>query len=296
MKLKGCLLALLSAVTYGLIPLFAIPLKASNLSFDLVLFYRFFISALLILAYLVYQREKLRVTVKELGILVTLGLLFSFGAEFLFWSYELLSPGIASTIFFVYPILVVLIMAFFFKEKIKKATVLSLFITICGVFIISTKNSIFNINFPGLMVSLIGSTAYAVYIVTVNKARLKLSGIAFTFYSLLLSSLYYLGKVFLFQHSFEVPDSGTLLHIALFGFITSVVSITALVYAVKMIGSTLTSIMGAVEPVVAVGISVMLFGEKLSVILMAGIVLILTGVLIDVVASSRKEKVEMQKE
>lgn len=296
MKLKGCLLALLSAVTYGLIPLFAIPLKASNLSFDLVLFYRFFISALLILAYLVYQREKLRVTVKELGILVTLGLLFSFGAEFLFWSYELLSPGIASTIFFVYPILVVLIMAFFFKEKIKKATVLSLFITICGVFIISTKNSIFNINFPGLMVSLIGSTAYAVYIVTVNKARLKLSGIAITFYSLLFSSLYYLGKVFLFQHSFEVPDSGTLLHIALFGFITSVVSITALVYAVKMIGSTLTSIMGAVEPVVAVGISVMLFGEKLSVILMAGIVLILTGVLIDVVASSRKEKVEMQKE
>lgn len=296
MKVRGCLLALLSAVTYGLIPLFAIPLRASNLSFDLVLFYRFFISALLILAYLLYQKEKLRVSLKELGILAALGLLFSLGAEFLFWSYELLSPGIASTIFFVYPILVVLIMAFFFKEKIKKATVLSLFITICGVFIISTKDSIFSINFLGLMVSLVGSTAYAVYIVTVNKAKLKLSGIAITFYSLLFSSVYYLGKVVLLGQHFEIPDTGTLLNISLFGFVTSVVSITALVYAVKMIGSTLTSIMGAVEPVVAVGVSVMLFGERLSIILMAGIALILTGVLIDVVASSRKEKLEIQKE
>lgn len=181
MKLKGYIFAILSSVTYGLIPLFVVPLKAGVYSFDLVLFYRFFISALLILGYLLFKRESLKIDRKELGILAVLGLLFSFGAECLFWSYDLLTPGIASTIFFIYPVVVALIMVFFFKERITKYTIISLAVTMCGIFMLTATDSVFNINFLGLFVSLVGSSAYAVYMVIVNKAKMKISGVVVTF-------------------------------------------------------------------------------------------------------------------
>ncbi len=289
MKTKGYALSILSAVSYGLIPLFILPLKAGPLSLNSILFYRFFISALVIWGALLYQKERLKVSRNELGLLITLGLLFSLGAECLFWSYDLLSPGIASTIFFVYPVIVSLIMAFFFKEPITRLTVILLCVTMTGIWIISTKDSVFDINFWGLAISMVGSLCYAVYIVLINKANIKASGLKLTFYTLLFSAAYYFLKVMLFERALVIPEMKTLVNITLFGLVTSVVSITALVYAVKEIGSTLTSIMGALEPVVAVGVSVSLFHEKLSYHLILGIVFILAGVTINVIVGGSPE-------
>lgn len=291
MKTKGYALSILSAVSYGLIPLFILPLKAGPLSLDSILFYRFFIAALFIWAGLVYQKETLKVTTSEWFHLMTLGLLFSLGAEFLFWSYDLLSPGIASTIFFVYPVMVSVIMAFFFKEKISKLSLILLGITMTGIGIISSKNSSFDINILGVAVSMVGALCYAIYIVLVNKADIKASGLKLTFYTLFFASAYYFLKVLLFESSVPLPDPKTLLDITLFGLITSVVSITALVYAVKLIGSTLTSIMGALEPVVAVGVSVSLFHEKLTFNLILGIVFILAGVTANMISGGGQHEV-----
>ncbi|BAV04989.1 EamA domain-containing membrane protein RarD [Filimonas lacunae] len=287
-KVKGYLLAIFSAIFYGLIPLFMLPLKAIHFSVDLTLFYRFFISALVLLGYIVYTKKALKVNSRELIILGALGSLFAFSSELLFMGYDLLSPGIASTLLFVYPIMVALIMAFFFQEKLTRLTVLSLFITLCGIFALSIKDANFHINVAGLVVALLCALCYAIYIVAVNKAKLQVPGITISFYSMLFSALFYLCKV-LVLHSFIVPGAGTLLHITLFGLITCVGSITALVYAIKLIGSTPTSIMGAVEPVTAVAISVLLFQEPFTGALLAGIVLILTGVLISIIADSKKE-------
>lgn len=98
--LKGYLFALISALTYGMIPLFMIPLKKmTNFSIDTALFYRFFIAAIFILTYLFYQKESLKINIKEGVIMAILGLFYSLSSEFLFAAYDHLSPGIASTIF-----------------------------------------------------------------------------------------------------------------------------------------------------------------------------------------------------
>ena len=289
-KIKGYALAIISAVSYGLIPLFVLPIKAAGFSLDTTLFYRFFISALFILAYLLYTKESLKVNRKEFFILLTLGLFYALSADLLFLGYDYLSPGVASTILFVYPVIVALIMVFWFKEKINKLTIISLAITLFGILILSAKDSLLDIRFLGLFITLLCAAFYAFYIVIVNKAKISGSGTKITFYSLLFSSVYYLIKALIAKESLAIPDTALLFNFILFALVTTVFSVLALVHAIKIIGSTPTSILGALEPVVAVGISVILFGEDPTLNLITGVLLILAGVIINIVADSRKNK------
>lgn len=293
MKIKGYALAAISAISYGLIPLFILPVKASHFSLDTTLFYRFFIASLFILAYLIYKKESLRVNRSEFMILALLGLFYALSAEFLFLGYDYLSPGIASTILFVYPVIVALIMTFFFKEKITGLTILSLIITIVGIVALSAKGGVFDINVPGLLITLLSATFYALYMVVVNKAKIAASGFKITFYSLVFSAVFYLGKTLVFKESLVIPNVALLLNFTSFAFVTTVLSMSSLVYAIKTIGSTPTSILGALEPVIAVAVSVALFHESLTFSLILGIVLILTGVMINIISESVKEKVEV---
>lgn len=119
MKVKGYMLAVISAAAYGLIPLFLLPVTARGLSLDVTLFYRFFISALLLLAVLLWKKERLQVNGRSLLILMTLGLLFALSSESLFLAYDYVSAGIASTMLFIYPVIVVLLLAIFFGERIS---------------------------------------------------------------------------------------------------------------------------------------------------------------------------------
>lgn len=285
MKTRGYVLASVSAITYGLIPLFILPVKAMQFSLNVTLFYRFLIAALCLAALLIYRKEKLAPSRKELWVFISLGVLFAISSDFLFLAYDYLSAGIASTILFVYPVIVAIIMAVFYNERITKVTAIALLITLVGVYCLSTRQSMFDINFVGLLIALTSALSYAIYIVRVNKAHMSASGIKTTFYSLLFSATYYLVKSVLLKQSLILPDYHLLLDIAIFAFITSVVSVTTLVYAIKYIGSTPTSIMGALEPVVAVAISVIFFGEVLTVNLIVGTVLILGGVLVSILFS-----------
>jgi len=296
--LKGYLFALVSALTYGMIPLFMIPLKKLDFfSVDTALFYRFLIAAILILGYLVfYQKESVKINLKEGFVLSILGLFYALSAEFLFIAYDFLSPGIASTIFFIYPIMVALILGIFFKEKITLATTISLVIVVVGVGILSFKpksnddKDNFGINYIyiGLFVSLLGALMYALYMIIVNKTKIKASGVKVSFYSMVFASLFFLVKTLVLGDSVAIPSLEIGTHLALFSLITTALSVVSLVYAIKYIGSTPTAIMGAVEPVVAVMISVGLFDETLTFSLIAGVIIIISGVLIDVVFNKKK--------
>ncbi len=211
-------------------------------------------------------------------------------SEFLFLGYDYLTPGIASTIFFVYPVIVALIVFFVFKEAITKLTVLSLFITIFGVFILSIKDSVFDINILGLCIATLSAVFYALYIVTVNKVKIEGSSLKITFYSMLFSSFYYLIKALLMGGSLIIPDVKIFFNLSLFALVTTVLSILTLVYAIKLIGSTPTSIMGALEPIVAVAVSILFFREDFTLNLAIGVGLITFGVVLSIVSEKRKSK------
>ena len=280
---KGYLCAFISTFTYGLIPLFMIPIKkAESFSVDATLFYRFLIASGAILLFLCYQKQRLRISLREGLIMSILGLLYALSAEFLFLAYDYLSPGIASTIFFSYPIIVALVLVLFYKEKITFPTILSLLLVVAGVGVLSIKEGS-TINYIGLGISLLGALVYALYILIINKVRIEASGVKISFYSMLFSSLYFWVKTLILGESIAIPSLSLVGDITLFAMITTSLSLVALVYAVRYIGSTPTAIMGAFEPIVAVLISVGLFGEALTSSLIIGGMVIIAGVLIDIV-------------
>ncbi|ADX68462.1 DMT family transporter [Weeksella virosa] len=291
MKMKGYALGIISAVSYGLIPIFILPIKQTNFSLDTTLFYRFFISALLLLPVLWYKKENLKITPKELYVVVLLGLSYALSSEFLFMGYDLLSPGITSTILFIYPVFVALIMFLVFKEKLNRLTVLSLILAFSGVLTLSLKNNSFEINFPGLIVVLLSAFFYALYILIVNQTKIKLSGFKLTFFSFLFTSLYFLVKAKFLGDSLLLPNVNMLINFVVFAFVTTLISSLALVFAIKYIGSTPTAILGALEPVVAVAVSVLMFNEVLTINLIIGITLIIIAVIVNIISDSRKAKV-----
>jgi putative membrane protein len=279
---KGYLCAFISAFTYGLIPLFMIPIKKEeSFSVDATLFYRFLIASGAIVFFLFYQKERLRISFREMLIMSLLGLLYALSAEFLFLAYDYLSPGIASTIFFSYPIIVALVLILFYKEKLTLPTLLSLLLVVAGVGVLSIKKGE-ALNYIGLGISLLGALVYALYILIVNKVRIEFSGVKISFYSMLFSSLYFLVKSLLLRESITISSWALAGDLTLFAIITTSLSLVTLVYAVRYIGSTPTAIMGAFEPIVAVLISVGLFGEQLTPSLVIGGMVIITGVLIDI--------------
>lgn len=279
---KGYLCAFISAFTYGLIPLFMIPIKKEeSFSVDATLFYRFLIASGAIVFFLFYQKERLRISFREGLIMSLLGILYALSAEFLFLAYDYLSPGIASTIFFSYPIIVALVLILFYKEKLTLPTLLSLLLVVAGVGVLSIKKGE-ALNYIGLGISLLGALVYALYILIVNKVRIESSGVKISFYSMLFSSLYFLVKSLLLRESITISSWALAGDLTLFAIITTSLSLVTLVYAVRYIGSTPTAIMGAFEPIVAVLISVGLFGEQLTPSLVIGGMVIITGVLIDI--------------
>lgn len=288
MKFKGYALGIISSVSYGLIPIFILPVKQAHFSLDITLFYRFLFSALMIGGYLLYSKENLSINKKEGLILAILGICYALSSEFLFLGYDYLTAGIASTVLFIYPVIVALIMFFFYKEKLTKLSITSLLLAFAGVLVLCLKGKGLEINYAGLGIVMTSSLFYALYIIIVNKSDIKVSGFKLSFYSMLFTSVFFMIKAMIAKESFEIPSVTVFLNFVIFALLTTVISTLCLVFSIKSIGSTPAAILGALEPVVAVMVSVLMFNEKFTFNLFLGIILILLGVILNVLAGSKK--------
>ncbi|MEN5307621.1 DMT family transporter [Chryseobacterium cucumeris] len=288
MKLRGYTLGILSAVSYGMIPIFILPVKQAHFSMDITLFYRFFFSALMVGGYLLYSKESFKINKKEALILAILGICYALSSEFLFLGYDFLTPGIASTVLFIYPIIVALIMLFFYKERLTRLSGASLLLAFAGVIVLCLKGNGLEINFAGLGIVMLSSLFYALYMVIVNKSNIRVSGFKLTFYSMLFTSMFFMTKALMANESFAIPSTEIFINFLIFAFLTTVISSLCLVFAIKYIGSTPVAILGALEPVVAVLISVLIFHEKFTPNLLIGITLILFGVTLNVIGDQKK--------
>ncbi|MFV0145448.1 DMT family transporter [Empedobacter falsenii] len=291
MKLKGYAYGLISSISYGLIPLFILPIKQANFPIDTTLFYRFFFSALIVGVYLLIKKKSFKIKLQQIPILITLGLLYGISADALFLGYDYLSAGIASTLLFVYPLIVAIIMAVFFKEKLTFSAIVAIAFVLAGVILLSFKDGKFELNPIGLGIVFISALGYGLYIVTVNKSKAKeIKGFTLSFYSFLFTTIYYAIKMIIQKESFVLPSLELTFNFFTFAFVTTVISSIALIFAIKEIGSTATSILGASEPVVAVGVSVLLFGENFSWSLGLGIFMIILGVTLNVLGDAYQQK------
>ena len=280
-KLRGTLCGVGAAVFYGTNPLGAMNLYHDGISANSTLFYRFGLAIVMLGVMMLVQRKKFGVTRSELMLLAMLGVFMGSSSSSLFISFNYMDVGIASTLLFVYPVMVAVIMALLFKEKVTPATVISIALALGGIALLNQTSDGSALSTLGVLLVMMSSLTYAVYIVVVNKSRLRMSSVKLTFYVLIFGLLTILGYTFAMGESVQMLTTPRQwLFAAQLALMPTVLSLVLMAIAVKDIGSTPTAILGALEPITAVAIGCVCFGESFTMRLAVGIALILTAVLL----------------
>ena len=278
-RTRGYVLGAVAAASYGLNPLFALPLYGVGMDVDSVLFYRYLLAVAMLGALMLVRRQSFALRRRDVVPLAAMGLLFSFSSLFLFESYNHMDAGIASTILFLYPVLVAVIMAVGFREKVTRATVLSILLAFTGIALLYKGGDGQALSFAGVALVFLSSLCYAVYIVGVNRSSLcDMSTEKLTFYALLFGLSVYVVRLRFCAGLQPVPTPGLWINAVSLALFPTIVSLVTMAAAIRRIGSTPTAILGALEPLTALFFGVVVFGERLTPRIVLGVVLILAAV------------------
>ena len=282
--LKGTLAGLVAAICYGLIPLFTIPIKngeaANHLSDCSIMFYRFALATVIIAVLMLMTRRSFKITRGELVTLTYLAFLSDGSALFLIDGYNYLSSGVATTIHFMYPVVTTIMMMVFYNEARKGSTLLAVLLAVVGVGVLSWQSN-GETSLHGVIIELISACCYAFYLIRVNRSRVRnMDGMKLTFYVMGIGALIF-GAEALRQDEFQMITTGVQVsHLLLLGIVCTVVTNLCLVMAVQRIGSTMTAVLGALEPLTAVALGCLLMGEDITFNVVLGICLIIPSVII----------------
>ena len=289
LKLKGTLCGIGAAVSYGMNPLGALPLYADGINTNSVLLYRYGLAAVILAVFMLVKRMSFGVMLKDLCVLSPLGVLFSLSSLTLFGSFHYMDAGIACTLLFVYPVMVAVMMALFFKEKVTVITVFSIVMSLCGIGLLYRGGDGTVLSLTGVSLVMVSSLTYAVYIIIVNKSPLRLSSVKLTFYVLLFCLLTIVVNSFIGGdgNRLQLLVTGrTWFYTSVLAVLPTVISLLLMTVSVHEIGSTPTAVLGALEPLTAVVLGVTLFGEQFTPRLAVGIIMILSAVMLIVTGNS----------
>lgn len=278
---KGILNGVIASVSYGMNPLFALPLYAQGIEVNSVLFYRYFFAVVIYFLWLkCVKKISLKIAKSELVPLFFLGIFFSLSSLTLFESFHYIEAGIACTILFIYPVIVALIMAIFFKEKITKTVVSAIFLTSIGIALLYKGKPDSVLSLKGVAIVLASAFLYAFYIVGVKsiKAIKSMNSAKLSFYVMLFGLLVYVVNLKFCTNLQGLTTITAWLFVIGLAIFPTIISLETIGFAIKLIGSTNTAILGALEPLTAIFFGILFFNESLTLRISIGVILILFGV------------------
>lgn len=272
---------IITGITYGLNPLFAVPLMKDGAPIESILFFRYAIAVLLLGAFLLLRKHSFRVTWKQAGVLLVLGLLYTTSSLTLFEAYKYIASGLATTIVFLYPVLVAIIMVFL-KVVPSWPVWLSIGLTFVGVVIMTQSDSSQTVNPIGLLLSFASALVYALFIVIINRSKVivNISNSLLTFYALSVGTFVFLGKIVMSDAGITTGLTAPTAWLNLVGLalLPTIVSTATLAIATRNIGATKASVLGVFEPVTAILVGTLVFGEALTTNVVVGILISMVAI------------------
>ena len=291
-KVVGYAAGITTGVTYGLNPLFAMPLMKSGASVESILFFRYSFSVIMLGVWLVLTRESFRISFKQSIRLLILGLLFTTSSLTLFESYKFIPSGLATTIVFLYPVFVAVIMVFMRVYPTWQVW-LSIMLTFVGVMILSKSDSTHIIQTKGIVLAMASALAYAMFIVIINRSMAirKVSNTKLTFYALMVGMAVFFTKSVIsggFDSMLRVFEiRGSVVNLLLLAILPTIVSTAMLALSTRKIGATKASVLGVFEPVTAILVGALAFSEEITLNIIIGIILSMAAVVFMIVCGKR---------
>lgn len=279
---KGILYIVLSATSFGVMPVLTKLAYAGGVSTYTVLFLRFGFAALMLLGYILSKGISLKLTRKQVLLSAALGAFgYSATALCLFSSYKYISSGLATNILYIYPAIVTVVSLFIYKERFHRAKAASLLLCIAGVFTMAGDTSS-KIRPSGILLALLAAGFYSFYVLGTSHSEIKkISSYVMTFYvSITASAIMFIIGICLNEINFSVITPYSLICIVLVAFISTVVALMAFLEGVKLIGPSNASILSTLEPVVSLILGVVILRENFTFRIAGGCFMIILSVLI----------------
>ena len=282
--LTGVTLALIAAICYGFIPYFTIPIKAGLtqdfMSDPSILFYRFGFAALLIGLVMLIQRKSFKINRSEAVALIYLAFISDGSALFLIDSYNYMSTGVATTLHFMYPVITAVLMMTFYHEARQASTIFAILMAVAGVAVVSWSPDA-HLGIKGLIVVLTSAVCYALYLIRLNRSKAAtMESTKLVFYIMLFGSIIFLAEAVRQDAFYVITSPLQLRNLGALALICTVTTNICLVFAIKRIGSTMTAVIGALEPLTAVIVGCVLMNEAFTWQILLGILLIIPAVMI----------------
>ena len=291
-RIKGILYAAVSSSTFGLAPFFSLTLLLAGFSAFEVLSYRWGVATIALTLFGWCSGCSFRLEKKDFLVVLLLSLLRAVTSFSLLIAYQNIATGVASTIHFMYPLAVSLVMMYFFQEKKSLWVMFAVFMSLLGAALLSSgeleaKNGD---TIVGLVAACVSVFYYAGYIVGVRMTRaVRINSTVLTCYVMGLGTVLYFIGALTTSGLRLVADGYTWLIILGLALPATAISNITLVRAIKYAGPTLTSILGAMEPLTAVVIGVFVFKELFTLNSAIGIILILLAVSVVIFRKQKNE-------
>ena len=278
----GYVAGIAAGVSYGTNPLFGKALMESGVPIMVMLFFRYGIAAILLALWMLCRKETFRASRRELGLLVLLGLFFAGSSITLFCSYEFIPSGLATTLIYLYPVFVALIMVFL-RIYPSWQTWLSIAATFSGILLLSAPSGNVQIRLPGVLLAIGSALCYSFYLVIVNRSKRirKASEHKITLYSLVTGAILFavirsVQGGGMLEGIDSASDWANLVGLAI---VPTMISMLTLAMSSRYIGPTKTAVLGVFEPLTAILIGTLLFGEPLTAKMAVGIAICVAAVI-----------------
>lgn len=277
---KGYLLAAIAEITYGMNPLFAVPLyEQDGMNPDSVVFFRYLLALPILAAMVILRGRKLTIPRYAVVPSIILGVLMALSSLTLFLSYKYMNAGIASTLLFIYPIIVAVIMVIFFKERVSMRLIVCIAVSLGGIALLYKGADGATLDTLGTTFVVISALSYAIYLVGINHKRMQdIPTLQLTFFMLLFGSVLFVGRI---ASGVELTTPkvwyhwGNLIGLAVF---PTAISFICTTRAIQIIGPMPTAILGALEPASAIFFGVTVLGQGITPRELLGLVLIVAAV------------------
>ncbi|MDD2577341.1 MAG: DMT family transporter [Bacteroidales bacterium] len=288
--IRGIIYALISSITFGLLPFFSIPVKAQGMSSETLMFYRFLFSIIIYGLYLFFNKANFRISKKNIKDIILIG-----GAGYgltgltLVSSYDYIPSGIGTTIGFQFPVMISIFMWLFYKERLQRSIYISLALSLLGVFLLSYSPEHGMVSGYGIFLLTITNLMYSMYIIGVNKSSMKeIDSSVLTFYVITISMILCLGLSLIRGTLIPIPSleaAGSILFMSL---LSTIIANLTLILAIKSIGSTITALLSPLEPVTAIIIGIIVFNENINIQIFTGVIIIILAVILIVLNQKKK--------
>lgn len=292
-QVHGFFNGIIAAVCYGVNPLFTLPMYKMGMNVNSVLFYRYIFAVIIYGAVLkFFKKTDFRISLKEFVYLFFMAIVFASSSIALFESLRYIDSGIVCTILFVYPVMVALISTIFFKEKLTKTSIFAMLMVVGGIFTLNGGISGDDLNLKGVFLILLSAFFDALYVVLVKNLRplRHMRHDKLSFYVMLFAfSIFILNLKFCTE--LQPIDNWLVFFCAIaLAIFPTVIALETISLAIRLIGPTTTAILGALEPITAIILGVLVFKEVLTANSIVGIILIFTGVMMIILRNRFKKK------